>query len=443
MGATVEPLPTVVKYGGAALSPEMAPRAVEDLLGRKGLVVAVVSARAGVTDQLLACLEPPFRTVRHVETLEEMRLKHPDLPASGQGYLLALERDLKRLRTVGRATPELSDRILTYGERLSAAWFAGELQRRGRAAQAVEADRLGLRTDGTPGDPRILLSASAASVRRGLTPLLRRGVLPVVTGFLGRAGDGRVTTLGRGGADYSATALAYCLGWARVELVKQSVGLRSADPRLVPGARPVPRLSFDEAEELAQFGAKVLHPRTMEPARARGMEVTIRSLEDPTQRTLVGPGPGPEPLRALTLLGPVSLLLLRVPGGRQRRGVLAEVTLALSAGGVTVATLYTSSALLCIVVESAQGPRAFRLLKRFTQDEGATLEGPRPAALVTAIGEGLLSDLGRLPVGLPPLVLGASATSRTLSLAVPADRGVEVLRALHQNLVERREAPAG
>lgn len=443
MDPDAEPLPTVVKYGGAALSPAMAQRAAEDLLGRTGPIVVVVSARAGVTDQLLSCLEPPFRTVRHVETVQQMRLEHPGLTPAGEAQFQALERDLKRLRSEGRATPELSDRVLTYGERLAASWFAGELQRRGRSAQAVEADRLGLKTDGSPGDARVLLAASVARVRRGLTGLLGRGVLPVVTGFLGVSSGGRVTTLGRGGSDYSATALAYCLGWSRVELVKQSVSLRSADPRLVPGTRPVERLSFDEAEELAQFGAKVLHPRTMEPARARGMEVTIRSLEDPTQRTLVGPRPGPEPLRAITLLGPVSLLLLRVPGGRQRRGVLAEVSLALSSGGVTVATLYTSSALLCIVVESAQAARAQKLLKRFSRVEGATLEGPLPAALVTAIGEGLLSDLGRLPEGLPPLVLGASATNRTLSLAVPADRGVEVLRALHRNLVERREAPGG
>ena len=437
MDATPEPVPAVVKYGGAALGPEMAPRALEDLLGRTGPVVAVVSARAGVTDLLLNCLEPPFRTVRHVETVRQLRRQHPEGTGSAEAHLVGLEKDLQRLRTADRVTPELSDRIIAHGERLAAAWFAGELQRRGRASQAVDADELGLRTDGAPGDARILLAASVGPVRRGLTRLLSRGILPVVTGFIGSSSGGRVTTLGRGGSDYSATAVAYCLHWSRVELVKQSVSLRSADPRLVPGTRPVERLSFDEAEELAQFGAKVLHPRTMEPARARGMEVTIRSLEDPTQRTLVGPRPGPEPLRAITLLGPVSLLLLRVPGGRQRKGVLAEVSLALSDGGVTVATLYTSSALLCIVVEAAQATRALRLLKRFSQLEGATLEGPLPAALVTAIGQGLLSDLGRLPEGLPPLVLGASATDRTLSLAVPADRGVEVLRALHRNLVER------
>jgi aspartate kinase len=439
LGESTDQVPTVVKYGGAALDPQRWDRAVGDLLRRSGPLVVVVSARGGVTDLLLSCLTPPFRTVRHVETVEQLRLLHPGIPPAGEEHLLGLQRELKRLRTAGRATPEISDRILPYGERLAAHWFAGELERRGRRAQAVEADRLGLMTDGSPGDPRILLSASARRVRRGLTGLLEQGILPVVTGFVGISATGRVTTLGRGGSDYSATAIAHCLRWARVELVKQGASLRSADPRLVPAARPVERLSFDEAEELAQFGAKVLHPRTMEPARAGGMEVIVRSLEDPDERTVVGPRPGPGPLRAITLLGPVSLLLLRVPGGRQRKGILAEVSLALSAGGVTVATLYTSSALLCVVVEAAQAPRAQRLLQRFSRAEGASLEGPLPAALVTAIGEGLLADLGRLPADLPPLVLGASATSRTLSLAVPEDHGVQVLRALHRTLVEGRE----
>ena len=429
--------PRVVKYGGAALSPENLPKALEDARRGERPLVLVVSARAGVTDLLQACLKPPFRMVRHVETLEQLRRLHPGLPPEGEREHDGLASDLKELRKAGRTTNALSDRLLARGERLAAHWFAGELRRQGVPAVALQADEIGLRTDGPKGEGRLLLEPSARPVRTRILRELELGRVPVVTGFLARSSSGSVTTLGRGGSDYSATAIGYCIGASRVELVKDPFELLTADPRHVPGARPILSISFDEADELAQFGAKVLHPRTIEPARKGAFEVIVRSLSDPGRQTRVSPEPGPQPVRALALLSPIALLILRVSGGRQRRGVISEASELLSGAGVNVVALFTSSAQLCIAVEGPQAARSVRALRRFVEEEGATLEGPHSAALVTAIGQGILGDLGEFPPEAGSLVLGASATARALSLAVPERRAPDVLRELHLRLVEK------
>ncbi|MDE1820766.1 MAG: aspartate kinase [Euryarchaeota archaeon] len=440
----------VVKYGGAALGSEESLRdVIRELRARKGPIVTVVSAREGVTDLLKAATADPASRARHEEVLRKLTALHAGGPREVTLALRALERQLTRLRSAMRQLPPrarrypstrapvvLSDAILAQGERLAAHWFADRLRHGRVAARALEADLIGLSTDDHHGEAIVLLDRSELPVRRAVTPLLRRGQVPVVTGFLGRSPSGKVATLGRGGSDYSATCLGYLLGASRVELVKKDVSILTADPRIVPAARPLSRLSYEEAEELAQFGAKVLHPLTVEPARARGVEVVIRSLEDPTRTTTIGPALPGEGIRALTLLSPTAMLLLRVPGGRQRRGVIAEVSRTLAAAEVNVITMFTSSALLIVLVEMASGRKARRALDPFARGDGASLEGPLEAALVTAIGEGVLADLGGLPGDVASRALGVSATSRTLSFAVPMASGRESLVSLHRALVE-------
>jgi len=303
----------------------------------------------------------------------------------------------------------------------------------------VEADHLGLITDNAYGASCILFDRSRVAVRRGLGRLLRRGDLPVVTGYFGRSLEGRVATLGRGGSDYAAAAIGALLGASRVELVKRHVTVLSADPREVPGARPIPELSYEEAEELAQFGARVLHPLTIEPARAEGMVLKVRSLDDPKVVTTIAPAREGRRNRALTMLRHLRLLRLRVPGGRQRPGIVAEVSQRLAAAGVNLVQLYTSSALLCLVLEPQQVLAALQALAPVTREAAAMVDGPYRVALITVIGDGVLNDLDRLPSAAVLGAEGFSATPRALSLAVPEGRGPDVLRELHRALV--REEP--
>jgi len=429
--------PVVVKFGGASVSD---PRKVRDAVlpyrKRQAPLVVVASAREGITDLLSEILAHPRSLERHADILDEVRRAHPGLPVAGRRQLDRLRRLVAEVEQNGSPDPALSDRLLSQGERLAVHWLSARLREEGIPAVPVEADHLGLITDNAYGASCILFDRSRASVRRGLGRLLARGDLPVVTGYFGRSLEGRVATLGRGGSDYAAAAIGALLGASQVELVKRHVAVLSADPKVVGAARPIPELSYEEAEELAQFGARVLHPLTIEPARAEGMVLRVRSLDDPSVVTTIGPARADRRNRALTSIPRLRLLRLRVPGGRQRPGIVAEVSNRLSAAGVNLVQLYTSSALLCLVLEPSQVLAAIRALAPVTREAAAMVDGPYRVALVTVIGDGVLDDLDRLPSSVVRGAEGFSATPRALSLAVPEARGLPVLRELHRALVE-------
>jgi aspartate kinase len=428
--------PVVLKFGGASL--ENPARIADDVRALRATgtpVVIVASAREGVTDLLASGVAHRRSRATHRRIIEQLRRRHPDLPLAGRRHLERLQTLFTTLEDAATRDPPLVDRILSQGERLGVHWLAARLVEAGLPAVPVEADHLGLTTDNAYGASCILLDRSGPAVRRGLRRRLAAGQLPVVTGYFGRSLEGRVATLGRGGSDYAAAGIGALLGAERVELVKRHVAVLSADPREVPDARPIPELSYEEAEELAQFGARVLHPLTIEPARSAGLVLRVRSLEDPSVVTTIAPPRAGRHNRALTILRPLRLLRLRVPGGRQRRGIVAEVSQRLSEHGVNLVQLYTSSALLCLVLEPGQVVAAIRALAPVTQEAAAMLDGPYRVALVTAIGDGILDDVHRLPESVVHGAQGFSATPRALSLAVPLERGSAILRELHRVLV--------
>lgn len=431
--------PIVVKFGGATLSKPA--RVVEWVRSRAtsaGGTVVVLSAREGVTDLLRGAVNAPRNVRSHERTLRRIEALHPKLSPSGRRQLDRLRDLVHEMEQGGNVDPPMADRIVSQGERLALQWFVPQFQSAGVAAVGIEADHLGIITDNQYGASTILLERSGPPVRRVVGRWLRAGRVPVITGFIGRSLEGRVTTLGRGGSDYTATALASIVGARRVELVKRGVSVLSADPRHVRDARAIGRLSYDEAEELAQFGAKVLHPLTVEPARDAGIEVHVIPLDDPAASTVIGPRPGPQGMRALTLLSPVGLLRLRVAGGRQRPGVVAEVSHRLTSVGINIVTLFTSSTLLSIIVESTGARRAREALRPLADGDRMTLDGPHRVGLLTAIGEHLLRDVGRIPPETLASAQGLSATPRSVSLAVPVRDAVGVLRRLHRSFIVGR-----
>jgi aspartate kinase len=428
--------PIVLKFGGASLEdPAQIAATVRSIRSEGSPVVLVSSAREGVTDLLTEGIAHRRSRPTHRRVVEELRRRHPGLPVAGRRHLDRLARLYATLERTPDHDAPLADRILSQGERLGVHWLAARLREATLPAVPVEADHLGLITDNAYGASCILLDRSGPAVRRGLGRRLAAGQLPVVTGYFGRSLEGRVATLGRGGSDYAAAGIGALIGARRVELVKRHVAVLSADPREVPDARPIPELSYEEAEELAQFGARVLHPLTIEPARAAGLTLRVRSLEDPSVVTTIAPPRAGRRNRALTVLRPLRLLRLRVPGGRQRPGIVAEVSRRLSESGVNLVQLYTSSALLCLVLEPRQVVPAIRALAPVTQEAAAMLDGPYRVALVTAIGDGILDDVHRVPESAVRGAQGFSATPRALSLAVPLHRGSAILRELHRALV--------
>src|SRR5437763_14040190 len=287
------------KFGGASLANGAAlAHAVSVIQAqRPAPLVVVVAAMAGVTDALLDLARAAVRgdAGGARATLDRLAAQHRaavaalvrpgpranELLQAIAGAFAEVEPLAAGLRVLRELTPRTTDYLVARGEYLSARIVAAALDGAGCPAAYVDAVEV-IQTDGTFGNASPDLGRTERRARRVLRPLLARGVVPVVPGFLGAAPDGQAVTLGRGGSDLTATLLARALGAREVSLWKDVPGVLTADPRTVPDARVIPQLHVREAAELAYYGAKVLHPRALVPVLRRSVAVRIRPFDGPT-----------------------------------------------------------------------------------------------------------------------------------------------------------------
>jgi aspartokinase/homoserine dehydrogenase 1 len=316
---------------------------------------------AGVTDALFQVARTARSGDEHTVAalIEQLRARHAETAAAlvpaGRALteLLAyvaeafdeLEPLTRELRVLKELSPRTTDNLISRGERLSARLLAAGLaacEIRSRYVDAVEL----IHTDHGFGHASPNLNDTDRSVQRVLTPLLTRGLIPVVPGFIGATPDGELATLGRGGSDLTATLLARGLGAARVNLWKDVPGLLTADPRVVPDARVIPQLHAREAAELAYYGAKVLHPRALIPLTGRRTSLHVRPFADPDS-----PGtevseeviPGSLPVKALTAAGGQALITVTGNGMLGVPGIAARTFAALHARDISVSLISQAS----------------------------------------------------------------------------------------------------
>ena len=328
--------PIVMKFGGTSVADAACLRHVAGIItgaDADAPLIVVVSALDGVTDQLVACAADAARgqTASAARTLRALRARHDAVAAellpphvhrayaAHAAALLAAAEALCRELAGSRSSPGASDEISGLGERLAAPLLASVIAAAGRRSQAIAATELiSLNPEGEPN-----MAQSTARCRARLRPLLQRGVLPVVTGFICRRHDAAPATLGRGGSDYSATLIAACMHARETVIWTDVDGVHDADPRLVPAAQVLPALSYQDAALLARAGAKVLHPQCLEPARAAGIPVSIRNTFRPERpgtqvaaHALASRRPGaPEGPFALAARSHFALVAYRDPTG--------------------------------------------------------------------------------------------------------------------------------
>lgn len=288
----------VLKFGGTSVADTASLARVAQIVAgaaRADRVVVVASAQAGVTDALIDATDRG-RAKDLVGTLERRHLAC--LQAFGdpgcEAATAAVRQRLCELEALLARPPASGERsawrdaVLACGERLSAPVVAAALRTAGLDAVPVDASGL-VATDASFGEAAVDHAATRARATRWFRDL-PSGAVPVVTGFIGATPDGRTTTLGRGGSDYSAAVLGAALGASCIEIWTDVAGVMSAPPRIVPDAVPLPALPFAVAREVAALGGKVLHPKTMEPAERAGVPIAVRCTFEPEQPgTLVGP----------------------------------------------------------------------------------------------------------------------------------------------------------
>lgn len=319
----------VLKFGGTSVAnAERVREAANIALSQPAPRVVVVSAASGVTNALLDAARAAARNdvSKREEAVAIIHGKHKEIlngiSSSLQRKMAwnvvnevqnVLDATLDEIAAAGTLSEVLSDRIVSTGEKCLSTMMAATLRDMGNDAEAVFCDSI-VATDGRHGSARPDRARTRENAEHLILPLLDAGNTVVATGFIGFGPDGATTTLGRGGSDYTATLLGAALDADEVQIWTDVPGVLSADPRAVTTATVVPEISYDEAQELAHFGAKVLHPRTIRPAVALDIPVRILSTFLPNEpgTVVIREAPG-DRIKAVTALKGLILMTLDVP----------------------------------------------------------------------------------------------------------------------------------
>jgi len=435
----------VLKFGGTsvgvAANAEQALRIVRAAAAADAIVV--VSALSGVTNLLVDACRPDSPRAELLARLLTRHREHASalgVPAESiEPRLALLAAEFAGLPAGTAPSREQRDRLLAHGERLAARIFAAALSARGTPARDVFAGDAGLVTDERFGQASPLPEA-AGLLAAGLA---QRDQVPVVTGFLGRTRDQRVTTLGRGGSDYSAALIGAALGAEVIEIWTDTSGMLSADPRVVPEARPVPRLSFAEACELAYFGARVLHPKTLLPAMERGIPVRILNTarpDDPGSLITATAGVQPEGWRVRSIASKPGITAVTIASTRMllAHGFLARVFEVFGRHHVVVDLVTTSEVSISVTVDDTS-----RLAPALAELEAIGRVDVRPGlAVVAVVGEGAPTQVGLAGhvftllggIGVPVEMISQGASRVNLSFVVAEREAARVVRLLHRGL---------
>src|SRR5436853_5311043 len=394
---------TVAKFGGNCVSSaDMYGRIAKILQADRSRKFVVVSAISGVTDSLVASLAKPREEKEIDHYIADLRRKHlallpdsrEDSSVEAIGALTTkLERLLYGIAYTEETTPRSRDFVLSFGERLAAQVVAANLGRLGVDARAHEADAIGLFADDTYGNASALLDEA----RSRLEPFLRReaqaGHVSVITGFFGLSQDGKPATFGRGGSDYSAAVVAYALELATIEIWRDVGGFMSADPKIVPEAFPLSALSYDEAAELSYFGAKALHPRSVQPARACGASIVLKNIFRPEETgTRIGPDAVDRSgdVKRLSYVRDLATLKVFSTGAGRKESLLAEVSTALTDAGTNVYSAATSQTCIALLVDADGVSRAKKPLARHPPGLIDWIEVMAHVSLLSLVGESLV-----------------------------------------------------
>ncbi len=459
----------VMKFGGTSVGSAPAlqhvVKVVKKARDQGDEVVVVVSAMSGVTDLLLngALKAETGDLATAKQARQEISDRHTQviqtLLAGGQwqdwvsdeidALLSEFDALCHSICVLGELTPRALDVIGGMGERMSVRQVAAILERDGVPAQAIDATQL-IITDDRYGAASPLMPLTAERSQTLLCPLIAEGITPVVTGFIGATEAGIPTTMGRGGSDYSATILGRALGADEVWIWTDVNGVMTADPRVVPDACSVPHLSYAEVGEMAYFGAKVLHPQAIRPARRSVIPVRILNTFQPDHPgTLITKDPdgSGETVKAITAIKGLSLITIEGSGMIGVPGVAARTFGAVARTGTSVLMISQSSSeqSICFVVPTDE---ATKVLAALAEEMARELErrdieriwSQDKIVIIAVVGAGMkgipgiasrvFGALGTRKINVVAIAQGSSEYN--ISLVVAQGDGDEAVRCIHE-----------
>jgi aspartate kinase len=446
----------VMKFGGSSVADAARIRHVSQIVksGLERNPVLVLSAMGDTTDHLLeaagAALTKGVVSIDNIAELHLRTVKELKLKVSARNEIEPLLEELRNLlmgiSLIRELTGRTRDYLVSFGERLSVRIAAAYLNSLHIPARALDAWDAGFRSDS---------NFSAAEIEKEswnlipgvLKPLAAEGVVPVVTGFIAKDGNGNITTLGRGGSDLSATFIAAACGAEEVQVWKDVDGILTADPRIVKNAKPVEAVTYDEAAELAYFGAQVLHPRAMLPCMKTKTPVLVKNsynIAAPGTRIVPALEKKTGPVRAIT--SRKNIILVDVVSTRMlgQYGFLEGVFSAFARHQLSVDMVATSEVSISLTLDAG---RNLEPLKK-DLDRIASVDIKSSKAIVTIVGDVRRSSeiLARAfrtceILGVPVQMVSQGASKVNISFIVNDTEAGEVVRALHEDFFDALPPP--
>jgi aspartate kinase len=444
--------PTVMKFGGTSVGDvaafERVVGIVASQLERKPVIV--VSAMTKVTDALLgafdtakkgdfaeafASLEPHFD--RHLDVSKHfIHDNHPNL-FNGEMDLARDELSDLLMRVSRRSLPlaMLKDAIVSYGEQLSSRLLSEVLKARGVKAHQVDSRRL-IVTDDEYGAAQPIVDETDELIRLELEPLINANEVPVMGGFIAANRAGETTTLGRGGSDYSAAIVAAALNASELQIWTDVTGVMTCDPRICGEARTIPILSYEEAAELAYFGAKVLHPKTIKPAVDSAIPVRVcNTFEPQAVGTMVLRNSPESPNTIKSIAHKKNITILRISSARMlgSYGFMSAVFQVFERFRTVIDVISTSEVSIALTLDNtAEIDKIVTELRRL-----GDVDVEPGYAVICVVGEGLRASTGLASSVFSTIndinvaLISHGASSVNLTFVIKEDYVADVIRRLH------------
>ncbi len=464
----------IMKFGGTSVGSIAALQQSAKIVGEHhqnwANIVVVVSAMRGITNQLIECTEASIRrdqktfessyneiTSRHIEAVNELLGKGNEfekLQSELNQHFDSLASYYSGVQIMGEVSPRGMDAIVSFGERLNARIFSALLRKNGIDSQPIDATELIVTNDFyQSASPK--MEQTRIKTKEKLDPLLNEGTVPIVTGFIGATEDGIVTTMGRGGSDYTASILGASLDAAEVWTWTDVDGVMTADPRIVSEARVIPQLSYNEVSEMAYFGAKVLHPKTLRPLIEKGIPVRVKNTFNPsTKGTYISTESNAKGGQVTTVTAIQGLSLIAVEGRGMLGvpGIAARTFSAVARQGASVLMISQSSSeqSICFVIPSVSSKEVVEVIEEemaleLNRRDIDRVWSQQGMVIVTVIGAGMrhypgvsaavFGALGRANINVIAIAQGSSEYS--FSMVLDEKDVNNAIQQIHLEVIEK------
>ena len=447
---------TVMKFGGTSVgSVEALNRVARIIANEEGKKVVVVSAMSGITNFLVSAVEDKRKDLNEVvETFREKHLNVAKELFSGElmdDFMVEFEKRFTEFRNVildkeMRKDPYYADNVSSQGERFSSLLLAYVLRSMGLKSVALTSEMAGVYAVGKPLSGSCDLKKTEGGLNVNVRLLLDDDIIPIITGFYGVNEDGKPLTFGRGGSDYAASAIGNAINADNIQIWTDVNGFMSADPRLVKDAVTLQEMNFSEAAELAHFGAKVLHSRTIEPARLKHIPLWVKNSYEPDNHgTLIHHirGQRKEPLRSVAMKLDLSIITITVGEISYKPVLLAKILEKLAEAEIIIYGISTSLSNIALLVHNLDVKKSLALLHMLDSIDIERINVRSNMTLICAVGDGLLNRTGFCgdvfgavkAVGASVEMISEGASDVALNFVVSTDYATEVVKTIHNKFV--------